>query len=337
MIKVAMIGFGGIAQSSHLPGHLKLEQEGRMKLVAVCDVDPSRFEGKVEINIGGSDVSLSEDVHKYTDWKEMVEKEEIDMVDICVPTYLHADIAIEMLNRGYDVLSEKPMSLTYEDSMRMCEAAKKNGKKLMIGQCIRFSNNYNFLKDCVEKGTFGKLVTGVFRRLSPPPVWGFENWFMDYERSHGAILDLHIHDIDFICHLMGDPQAVSCNTKDVYAGRDIAHSTLYYPDCSILAIGDWSLQGVPFTADFQVSFEKATVTLSGGKLTVYPREGEAYTPDVEEHDFYQAEIEFFLDVLEKGVENTVNTPESAPTTVKLIATLCDSADKGGEKIPFVIA
>jgi len=334
MTRVAIIGFGGIAQAAHMPGYLRLEQEGKIKLVAVCDVDASRFESKLEINIGGGEAGLSEDVHKYTDWKEMAEKEEFDMVDICVPTYLHADIAIEMLNRGYDVLSEKPMSLNYENCLRMCEAANKNGKKLMIGQCIRFSNQYNFVKDCVEKGTFGKLVTGVFRRLSPPPVWGFENWFMDYERSHGAILDLHIHDIDFIRHMLGEPQAVSCNTMDVYSGRDIAHSTLYYPDCSILAIGDWSRQGIPFVADFQVSFEKATVTLADGKLTVYPREGEAYTPDMELKDIYQTEIEYFVNMLETGAENTVNTPESAAMSVKLINTLCDSADKGGEKVAF---
>ena len=60
MTKVAMIGFGGIAQSVHLPAHLKLEQEGRSKLVAVCDVDPTRFEKAMEINIGGSELKLSD-------------------------------------------------------------------------------------------------------------------------------------------------------------------------------------------------------------------------------------------------------------------------------------
>lgn len=336
MIKVAIIGFGGIAQSVHLPAHLELEQEGRSKLVAVCDVDSTRFEQGMEINIGSSDVKLSDDVHRYTDWKEMLDKETVDMVDICVPTYLHAAIAKEVLNRGIHVLCEKPMSLSYEDSISMCETAKATGKKLMIGQCLRFSNHYLFLKDAVKNNTFGKPVTGVFRRMSEPPVWGWNNWFMDYERSRGCILDMHIHDIDFIRFMMGEPNAISCVTQDVYSGRDVAHSQLFYDDCLFLAIGDWSQEGLPFCCDFRVAFEKATVDFSSGKVTVYPRGGEAYEPEIEENDFYFSEIAFFLDMLQNGAENVINQPESAALSVKLIDALCASADKNGEKMPYSV-
>ncbi len=334
MTKVAMIGFGGIAQSVHLPAHLKLEQEGRSKLVAVCDVDHNRFEKAMEINIGGSELKLGDDVKRYTDWQEMLDNEEVDMVDICVPTYLHAPIAKAVLARGIHVLSEKPMSISYEESLSMCEAAKAADRKLMIGQCVRFAAPYNFVRDAVQNNTFGKIVTGVFRRMSGPPIWGWDNWFMDYERSRGCILDMHIHDIDFIRYMMGEPDAVSCETKDFYSGRDVAHSRLYYGDASFLVIGDWSLEGVEFCADFRISFEKATVVFAGGKLTVYPRGGEAYEPEVSDKDWYFAEIEFFLDMLQKGVENTVNKPESAALSVRLIDALCESADKGGEKIAY---
>ncbi|MBQ3258938.1 MAG: hypothetical protein IJA68_00275, partial [Clostridia bacterium] len=71
-----------------------------------------------------------------------------------------------------------------------------------------------------------------------------------------------------------------------------------------------------------------------GKLMVYPRGGEAYEAKVSDKDWYFAEIEFFLDMLQKGVENTVNQPESAALSVKLVDALCESADKGGEKIAY---
>lgn len=333
MIKVAILGFGGIAQAAHMPAYRQLEAEGKIKLVAVCDIDPSRFGGNMEINIGGSEEQLlGEDVKRYTAWQDMVANEQFDMVDICVPTFLHAELAIEMLSRGYHVLSEKPMSLRYADCLRMCEAAKTADRRLMIGQCLRFGNEYGFLRDAIQNNTFGKPLTGTFRRLSAPPIWGWDNWFMDPERSGGCLLDLHIHDVDIIRCLFGEPEAFTCNTQDVYSKKDLAHSRLYYPDFSILAIGDWSQQGVPFTADYRVGFEKAIVDYAGGVLTVYPRDGEPYTPEWSANNFYTAEIEYFVNLLETGAENTLNPPESAALTVKLINALEKSAACGGEKM-----
>ncbi|MBQ9860204.1 MAG: Gfo/Idh/MocA family oxidoreductase [Clostridia bacterium] len=334
MIKAAIIGFGGIAQAAHLPPYIELEKQGKAKLVAVCDIDPKRFEAKMSINLGDAQDTLPESVHRYTDWHEMLKNEDVDMVDVCLPTFLHAETAIELLNSGYHVLSEKPMSLCYEDCLRMCEAAKTNDKKLMIGQCIRFNGNYNFIKEAVEDGRFGKLKTGTFRRLSSPPIWGWDNWFMDYERSHGCMWDLHIHDLDFVQHMLGLPQAVSCTTQDVYSGRDICHSKLHYGDFAISVVGDWSLEGMPFVADFVVSFEKATLELRDGKLLVHPRDGETYSPDVDTTDFYFKEIDFFVDTIANGTENVVNRPESAAMSIKIAEELCRSSDLGGQVLPF---
>lgn len=334
MIKAAIIGFGGIAKAAHMPGYARLEKEGKIKLVAVCDIDPKRFEGKMEINIGGSNTSVNNEVKKYNDWREMLKNEEIDMVDICLPTNLHAETAIEVLEMGYNVLSEKPMSLCYEDSARMCEVAEKNGKKLMIGQCLRFSNEYNYIKKVVEEKEFGKVLSATFRRLSTPPTWGWNNWFMDKNLSGGCLFDLHIHDIDIVRHIFGEPKTVACVSQDVYAGNDIVHSRLNYNNFSVLAIGDWSRKNMPFIADFSVAFEKATVELADGTITVYPRDDEAYEPEVEAIDMYGAEIEFFAKMLETDCENATNPPESAAKTIRLIEKLGESALENGMVLPF---
>ena len=334
MIKVAILGFGGIAQSAHLPAYVELEKEGKAKLVAVCDIDPARFDTKLSINLAEAKDTLPESVHRYTDWHEMIKIEEIDMVDICLPTFLHADTAIELLNGGYHVLSEKPMSLCYEDCLRMCKAAETSGNRLMIGQCIRFCDQYTFLKDAVEDGRFGKIKTGLFRRMSRPPIWGWDNWFMDYERAHGCVLDMHIHDIDFIQYTLGLPQAVSCTTQDIYSRRDIAHTKLHYPDFAISVIGDWSQEGLPFTADYRVAFENATVDYKDDKVTVYPRDGEPYSPELDNTSFYSKEIRYFVDMLQNGTENIINRSESAALSVKLVEELCKSADLNGQVVPF---
>lgn len=334
MIRVAIIGFGGIANGAHYPAYKKLEAEGVAKVVAVCDVDASRFGGSVAINIGSSDDSLERDFAPYTDWRKMLEKEDVDMVDICVPSFLHADIACGVLEMGYNVLSEKPMALDYSSCLKMLDAKKKSGKQLMIGQCLRFGANYNFLKQAIDENLFGKVKAGIFRRFSGPPLWGWNGWFMDITKSGGALQDLHIHDVDIVRYLLGEPEAVSCTTADVYSGDDIIYSQLHYKDATILAIGDWSREGCDFQADFTVTFEKATVTLKGNEVVVCPRGGEKYVADIKGNNFYEEEIRFFVDMLVNGTENTENPPESAATTVKLIETLRESARKDGEKVPF---
>lgn len=334
MLKAALIGFGGIAQAAHVPAYRHLQEQGKVQLVAVCDIDPQRFTKAMEINIGGSQDNSSMDYRQYTDWEEMLAHEEVDMVDVCLPTFLHAQTAIELLKRGYHVLSEKPMALDYEQSKSMVEAANQAKGQLMIGQCLRFASAYTFLKDAIEAKTFGKPLSAVFRRMSGPPIWGWDNWFMDYHRSHGCLLDMHIHDIDIIRFLFGEPDAVSCMTQDVYSKDDIAHSRLMYQGVDVLAIGDWSQEGTGFTADYRVAFEKATVVLGSDGVTVYPRGGEAYKPQLDAKSFYEAEIEFFADMVKSGAANVINPPSSAATTVKLIDTLRESARSGGSVVPF---
>jgi predicted dehydrogenase len=335
MIRVGMIGFGGIAQSSHLKPYLELEAKGNVKIVAVCDVAPEKFEKKVEINIGGTDASLSSDVRKYTDWHEMLEKEELDMVDICVPTYLHKEVTIGALESGVNVLCEKPMSLNYDMCMEMCETAKRTEKKLMIGQCLRFAPAYVYLKKLVDEGTYGKVKSCIFQRLSHPPVWGWDNWFMDYNRSGGCALDLHIHDIDMARYIWGNPKEVSCCTADVYSKKDIAHSRLMYDDFSVMAIGDWTRKGLPFSKSYSVAFEKATVVYNGGDVNVYPRDGEEFSPELDSIAAHKAEIEYFVECIEKDNDITGNIPEDSALSVKLISALIESSDKNGEFVDFI--
>lgn len=331
MLKAGLIGFGGIVKGAHLPGYKALEAMGKVKLVAACDIRPEAFTEGVELNIGGGDSSF-EGLHTYTDLEEMLASEELDFIDIAVPTYLHKKYAVDMLNRGYLVMSEKPMALTYEDCQEMVAAS--NGR-LMIGQCLRFCPEYLYLKKLIEDGTYGKVTGGSFRRLSAAPTWGWENWFMDPSRSGGVIFDLHIHDLDIIRFLFGEPKAVSC----VAGGQQIteyafAVSRMDYDGMSIFAEGRWDQQQMPFVADYRVSFEKANVVLEGGAITVYPYEGEPFKADITPADMYMKEIEYITDIFQSGEANLQNPPESAAESIRLAETLKKSADNGGATLPF---
>ena len=328
MLKAAIIGFGGIAQA-HKNGYIQLEKEGKVKLVAACDVRREAFEKVAEINLK-SDTSQKADFHCYTDLEEMLAKEEIDFVDICVPSYLHKEMAVRMLNRGCNVLCEKPMALNSRDCAEMLKAEKASGKHFMIAQCLRFFPEYEFLKECIDDKRFGKVLGAFFNRSSAQPLWGFENWYLDYHRSGGAITDIHIHDIDMGRFLFGEPDAVSCRATDCKTRYDIVQTALYYGNTPITANGCWTAGKIPFSAFCRVDFERASVEYAGGKVTVYPEEGESFNPSLPAGDGYQREIAYFCDVVAGKIQNKKNPASSAAKTIRLIETMKSSADRGGQ-------
>ena len=335
MLKAGLVGFGGIAKA-HRKAFAKLEERGRAQLVCACDVDPEAFNKKIAINIDAEAVEFEEHINFYTDLDEMLAKEEIDFVDVCVPSFLHSKITSYILRRGYHVMSEKPMALHYADCEEMIRAANESGKELMIGQCLRFYPAFDYVKDLIDTNKFGKVTGGFFSRLSSPPIWGWENWFMDPERSGGCITDLHIHDVDIIRYLFGEPEAVSCHASTTICKHDTVHTAFYYGNTPITAIGDWTLTGIPFQAACRINFEQATVTYVGSTLTVYPKDGsESYEVPLEKISGQDGELTYFCDVIEGKIQNTKNPATSAAYTVLLVEHMRKSADENGSIVPFV--
>ncbi|MBO7360620.1 MAG: Gfo/Idh/MocA family oxidoreductase [Clostridia bacterium] len=331
MIRTALIGFGGIAQT-HKNAHLKFEAEGREKLVAACDITPEQFTKRIKINIDTGEPTLGGDFRTYTDLEEMLSKEEIDLIDICIPSYLHADKAVAMLERGYNVLSEKPMALNSADCGRILEAYRKSGKQLMIGQCLRFYGEYVYLKKIVEEKTFGEVTSVVLQRLSSLPRWSWHNWYQDFSKAGGVIADMQIHDLDMARYLFGEPAYVECRAASKNVKYDVSQIVLGY-DFPFISIGDWTMNGTRFTHMYRVGFEKATVIMENGKITVYPNDrGEPYEPEWKHVGGIEAEIDYYLDLLETGGQNLKNPPESAAATIRLVEAAYRSADMGGFRI-----
>ena len=135
MFKSAIVGCGFI-HGTHRNAYAQLEKEGLVKLVALCDV---RKEKLTELP--------SEGLNLYTDIDEMLDKEELDMVSLCVPTYLHKELSIKCMKKGVHVLCEKPMALQYEDCVEMMEVSKETSKYLMIAHCVRFGRVLRVIKD----------------------------------------------------------------------------------------------------------------------------------------------------------------------------------------------
>ncbi len=328
MIKFAIIGFGGIARS-HKSGHVRLEKEGfGSKLVAICDIRPEVFSQNMEINLGAANTGSMDGINLYTSVDEMLEKEELDAVDICLPSYLHADMAIKCMEKGLHVLSEKPMALNTADCDRMIETANKTGRKLMIGLCLRFEPIYLVLKDMVDSGKFGKVQNVYFDRLGGMPK-GWELWYSDPEKSGGIEFDLHIHDLDMARFLFGEPKWVS-SVKNGY--RNI-NTRFGYEDFSVMTVDDWSgSKTFKFKMRYRVAFEEATVVMENGIVTVFPNEGEAYEVEIEQKDRMAEQVRYLCQQITDGIENTVNPLESSKADITLTEKVRESYQNNGKVI-----
>ena len=336
-IKVAMLGFGGIARA-HKKAYWRLAQEGNtgINLVAICDIDPEQFTKDVAINLGADDSKQEEPIRTYTDLDEMLAKEDFELIDICLPTYLHKEYTIRMLRAGKHVLCEKPMSLKAEDCEEMIRVAKEVDRKLMIGQCLRFDLPYLFFKECIDDGRFGAVKSLFMERLGSHPTWGFEDWFSDEKKSGGCLLDLHVHDIDMARFLLGEPKAVSAVSYDGIARWEVVNSRLFYDGVLVSINGSWDeAPSRGFETLCRMRFEKAQVVMRGSKITVYPNEGEAYEVEIPKRDCYAEEIRMIANlVMDPDLKNEANPPESAKNTVALANKLCESCNLGGQILSF---
>ncbi len=333
-VRVALIGYGGIARAHAVGYRLLAEREEPVRLVAVCDIDPEKFGGEVSINIGSASRGLPAGIHTYTDIGELLEREEFDMADICLPTYLHKEYAVRLLKAGKHVLSEKPMALSSADCEEMLAAARESGRRLMIGQCLRFNAGYEFLKACVADERFGKLYRISMSRLSRMPDWGFENWFADTARSGGCILDMHIHDVDMARYLLGEPRSLTCWSRGGVVEDQVQHSHLYYDGCDVLIDGSWDeSRDTPFSSGYRARFERAQVICEGSAVTVREDGCPPVKVELPATDHMAEEISYLVGlILDPDAVNEKNPPESAAATVRLVERLRESARRDSERI-----
>lgn len=338
MLKVGLVGLGAMG-SGHLANYLRLMREGKnVQLVAVCDVRPQQMESEHsgDLNIEIKQESFEAHYNKYTDYLEMMDKEDLDYVDFAVPTYLHAQMAIAAMERGHHVLSEKPMALSVDQCERMIETGMRTGKTLMIAQCLRFWPAYEELKRIVDDGSYGRVVSGMFFRGGSTPQWSFEDWLRKKDKSGGALLDQHVHDVDTINWLFGTPKAVATSAVNVIpgSGYDAVSTNYFYEDGKVInAMDDWTINGdFGFEMIFRVNFEKGCVVLTRDGLTLYPVGGKKIVPDLPADDGYYREIVYFIDCIEKGRQPERCTPLSAMETIRIAQAEVQSADCGGDKV-----
>ncbi len=336
MIRVGVIGAGFIGRN-HFNQYEKLAD--RCRVVALCDKDAERRAGdwsKVGGNLAdaqGSKRNLDA-IKPCVDWRELIAEAGIDAVDICAPTHLHREISVAALGAGKHVLCEKPMALSVEDCDAMIAAGKAAGRVLMVAQVIRFWPEYVWLKRVFDSGEFGPLRALHLRRQTSAPTYSLGNWIINPDLSGGAIVDLHVHDVDYALHLLGKPKHVYAQSYPRSGGGyDRVHAAWHYrPELVVQVEAFWDLYpGFTFNMGFTAAFEKASVVwdMKGGvPLTLYEPGREPQQPKVPEEDGYLTEIAYFLSCIAEGRAPAVTTPEQSRDAIAIALAEKQSASTG---------
>jgi predicted dehydrogenase len=332
-VAVAGLGFMG---STHIRA---LQSIPEAKLVAVCSSDEKKLAGDlsaIQGNLGGPGERLDfSDVTKYRDIRQLLDDPRVEAVDLCLPTHMHAPVAIQAFEAGKHVLVEKPMALDAASGRLMISEARKHKRILMVAQVLRFFPMYQALQSVLKRDQTGTMRSAIFRRRCAAPAWSA--WLADPEQSGGGVFDLLIHDVDMCLHLFGAPEAISATGYEALAsGIDIITASLHYPgQRTAIITGGWHHpKSYPFLMEYTVVADGGTVEYSSldRPPALYSADGEREALLMEETDGYRAEIEYFLDCCRRGASPELCKPEDSANAVAVTLLMLEARKRNGEKI-----
>ncbi len=265
MLRVGLIGCGFMG-AMHANCYKNIEG---VEIVALADIRAEKAAALAE----GTSAKL------YGDGMELIENAEVDIIDVCLPTYLHAKYALAAMEKVKYLFVEKPLALTVEEADALLVASKKTGCNVQVGQVIRFWDEYVVLRDMLASGKYGKVINANFRRISPRPDWGWEDWLLKYELSGGAAQDLHIHDMDFALSIFGEPKSLYSVKNTLGEKYSYVNTLMQYDGFAVSVEGTWGLPTThPFEATFRVVCEGGVIENAGGKFMLYTDAGAEIIP-----------------------------------------------------------
>jgi predicted dehydrogenase len=255
-------------------------------------------------------------------YEAMIGDPELDALDICLPTALHAPLTIAAMNEGKHVLCEKPMALTVEACGRMLAAAKRNpGVVLMVAHVLRFWPAYRKLHEAVVGKTYGATRSARFSRRSALPSWG--PWLLRPEESGGAPLDLLVHDYDQALWLFGAPESATARTV---GSPNVIECSLHYPGGLEVAIaGGWYTGDVPFAMEFDLQASEGELLYANDHLQLLRPPAPPAEIALSKEDPYATQIAYFIDCCRNGRAPLECPPESSAKAVELALSISDMA------------
>jgi UDP-N-acetylglucosamine 3-dehydrogenase len=268
-----------------------------------------------------------------TDPYSILDNPHIDAISNTLPTHLHEEYTVAALQRGKHVLLEKPMGLSLDSCDRMAHASALSGHTLMIAQVLRFWPEYIAVANLLQSRALGQPLSAAAMRLSARPRWG--EWFTNPEWTGGAVLDLHIHDVDACNWLFGQPQFIYAQGhRGPNGGWDQVFTLLDYGTVKASAEASVMLPDEqPFVYGLRVLCENGSVSLDNrlqqnNRLLVYESGKQPYFLPYESSDAYSNQAAYFIDCILSGQSPHLGTPEQGRAAVAACLAARQSLETG---------
>lgn len=319
MLEIGLVGLGGMGTVHYMNfKHIK-----NVKVVAVVGTTRSDKEKAKLWNLP-----------IYQSISDMCINHNVDVIDICTPTFLHYEHITESLLNDKTVICEKPMTLSSKKAKELFSLAEKRDKKIYVGHVVQFMKQTEVLRDIVKDGTFGKPLDAVFERLSAKPNWGSDSWMFDKEKAGLIPFDLHIHDLDLIISLFGKPKKIQTfKTQSLLKFPEHYRFLYEYDNLNVVGEAAWFNAQIPFTARWRIYFEKGYLDNDGKQLIAYPESGDPIIYDVEEKhkietginvpptEMYLNELKHFVDCIIKDIYSPYISKKQIIETIEILETI----------------
>lgn len=284
MIRIGVLGCGAIG-IKHLLALQSLQQQIPLTVTAIADAGRKALNRSSEIWPAAK---------AYLNARELIENEHIDLLYICLPSYLHTKYAVMAMRRRIGVFIEKPVCLTAAEAELLLAEQERNNAFAAVGQVLRFFAEYDYLYQLIRTGIYGELQFLTMNRRCGRA----EAWFQAEEKSGSVVLDLHIHDVDFIRYAIGEPELKRVIGRAGNTGI-ITHIMTEYACGGIRAVAEglWDISGaIPFAAGYRAYFEKATVVYDSARVRtpVIYEAGQVVEGQMDGGSPYQKESQYLL-------------------------------------------
>ena len=340
-VGIAGVGFMGMIH------YLSYQKVRGAKVRALCEKDKKRLAGdwrSIKGNFGpqGTEMDLK-GINRYEELGDLLADPSLDLIDVCLPPSLHAEVTIAALKAGKHVFCEKPIALDPADARRMVAAARKAGKLLMIGHVLPFLPEYNLAYKAITGGKYGRLLGGHFKRIISDPLWLPD--FYNPKTTGGPMIDLHVHDAHFIRLVCGMPSAVQSVGRMRGEVVELFNTQFRFDDSDLVvtaASGVINQQGRPFTHAFEIYLEKATIIFDaagigkdwvvGYPVTVLTQDGRVQRPKLPAGDpadvAFPPEVKEVVRAVRTGTPSKLLAGELACDALVLCQKQTQSVERG---------
>lgn len=280
---------------------------------------------------GGDNDGVATTYPFVEEYEDLLANKDIDIVDICLPTFLHEEYILKAANAGKHIICEKPLTLTVDSALRILQEVNRKQVRLFVGNVLRFWPEYELIKSYSESDLLKDIELVHAKRLGQVPAWS--NWFQFPKKSGGALFDLHIHDIDFVSYLLGKVESVyAVGTKNSYGAWDHVMTTLTFQNQSkaFVEASQRMPNGYPFTMSFRAQTSQSVLDLhikageniehrnnSDHQFWYYTHQKKVPVT-LDSSDAFQKELSYFVNCIEKGEENHVIPNEEVLYTLQLL-------------------